>query len=98
MKEYNKAQQDSLKAAYNAAVAELNESKTVGRQLLEQLGAMEDELEKKKAENSKILKDFEDRNEEALNEMDKMVQGKSAFSGMTHLLIFNRIGRCRVVN
>jgi len=75
VKEYNKAQQESLKAAYNTAVAELTESKTVGRQLLEQLGVMEEQLEKKKMENSKILKDFEERNEEALHEMDKMVQG-----------------------
>ena len=78
MKEYNKAQQESLKAAYNTAVAELTESKTVGRQLLEQLGVMEEQLENKKMENSKILKDFEERNEEALHEMDKMVQGKCA--------------------
>ena len=66
---------DRLKAQLNTAVAELNESKNVGRQLLEQLGSMEEELSSKKVENSRILKDFEDRNEEALNEMDKMVQG-----------------------
>ena len=74
-KEDAKAQLNTLKAAYNSADAELNESKNVGRQLLEQLGSMEEELSSKKVENSRILKDFEDRNEEALNEMDKMVQG-----------------------
>ena len=74
-KEDAKAQINTLKAAYNSADAELNESKNVGRQLLEQLGSMEEELSSKKVENSRILKDFEDRNEEALNEMDKMVQG-----------------------
>ena len=74
-KEDAKAQINTLKAAYNSADAELNESKNVGRQLLEQLGSMKEELSSKKVENSRILKDFEDRNEEALNEMDKMVQG-----------------------
>jgi len=48
------------------------------------MAALEDELEAKKKDNSKILRDFEERNEEALNEMDKMVdtfeQEKSLFS------------------
>ena len=68
------SQLTTLKAAYNSSVDELSESKTVGRQLLEQLSSVEEELSAKKEDNAKILKDFEDRNEEALNEMDSMVQ------------------------
>ena len=69
------ASKEDAKAQLNTAVAKLNESKNVRRQFLEQLGSMEEELSSKKVENSRILKDFEDRNKEALNEMDKMVQG-----------------------
>ena len=42
-----KAQISTLKAAYNSAVVELNESKTVGRQLLEQMSSVEEELKAK---------------------------------------------------
>merc|ERR1740128_487469 len=48
------------------------------------MAGLEEELDAKKKDNSKILRDFEERNEEALNEMDKMVdtfeQEKSLFS------------------
>ena len=84
MKEDFTAQQGTLKSAYNSAVAELHESKTTGRQLLQQISAIEEQLESKKTENLKILKDFEDRNEEALNEMDKMVQGFEQEKSLLH--------------
>ena len=84
MKEDFTAQQGTLKSAYNSAVAELHESKTTGRQLLQQISAVEEQLESKKTENLKILKDFEDRNEEALNEMDKMVQGFEQEKSLLH--------------
>ena len=83
-KEDHKAELSTLKAAYNSSVTELSESKNVGRQLLDRMAALEEELDAKKKENSRILRDFEERNEEALNEMDKMVdtfeQEKSLFS------------------
>merc|ERR1719452_318246 len=90
VKEDHKAELTTLKTAYNSAVIELSESKNVGRQLLDRMAGLEDELEAKKKDNSKILKDFEERNEEALNEMDKMVdtfeQEKSLFADqITHL-------------
>ena len=84
MKEDFRAQQATLKSAYNLAVAELQESKTTGRQLLDQMATLEEELASKKVENSKILKDFEERNEEALNEMDKMVQGFEQEKSLLH--------------
>lgn len=84
VKEDHKAELTTIKTAYNSAVTELSESKNVGRQLLDRIAAIEEELEAKKKDNSKILRDFEERNEEALNEMDKMVdnfeQEKSLFS------------------
>ena len=83
-KEDHKAELGTLKSAYNSAVNELSDSKNVGRQLLERMTTLEEELEAKKFENAKILHDFEDRNEESLKEMDKMVdafeQEKSLFS------------------
>ena len=90
VKEDHKAELTTLKTAYNSAVTELSESKNVGRQLLDRMAGLEDELEAKKKDNSKILRDFEERNEEALNEMDKMVdtfeQEKSLFADkITHL-------------
>ena len=66
MREDFAAQQDTLKAAYNSAVTELHQAKTTGRQLLDQITTLEEEVAAKKLENSKILKDFEDRNEESL--------------------------------
>ena len=84
LREDSKAELDTLKSAYNTAVAELTENKAVGRQLLEQIETLEDEISLRKEENSRILKDFEDRNEEALNEMDKMVQGFEQEKSLFH--------------
>ena len=84
VREDSRQQLNTLKTAYNSAVAELTESKEVGRQLLDQMSGLEDDLQAKKEENSKILKDFEERNEEALNEMDKMVQGFEQEKGLLH--------------
>ena len=84
MREDFNAQQATLKSAYNSAVSELHQSKNTGRQLLEQISILEEEVAAKKAENSKILKDFEDRNEEALKEMDKMVHGFEQEKSLLH--------------
>ena len=91
MREDFQAQQATLKSAYNSAVSdldhlrlELHESKTTGRQILDQITILEEEVAAKKLENSKILKDFEDRNEEALKEMDKMVQGFEQEKSLLH--------------
>eukprot|EP00092_Neocalanus_flemingeri_P030806 GFUD01033459.1.p1 GENE.GFUD01033459.1~~GFUD01033459.1.p1 ORF type:complete len:1179 (+),score=455.09 GFUD01033459.1:297-3539(+) len=65
------AQLDTIKSAYNSAVAQLSESKTVGGQLLDQLNKVEAELETKQAENERLMKDFQDRNQEALDDMSK---------------------------
>ena len=65
------AQLDTVKSAYNSAVGELSESKTVGGQLLDQLNKVEAEVKGKKVENERLLKDFQDRNQEALDEMNK---------------------------
>jgi len=71
LKEDHGAQLDTVKSAYNSAVSELAESKTVGAQLLDRLNNVESEVKVKKRENEKLLKDFEDRNQEALDEMRK---------------------------
>jgi hyaluronan-mediated motility receptor len=77
------AQLDNLKSAYNAAVAELGESKGVGRELLARVSGLEHEVEKKRAENDRLLKDFQDRNQEAL---DDMLRARQTFEGETKLL------------
>ena len=71
LKEDHGAQLDTVKSAYNSAVSELAESKTVGAQLLDRLNKVEAEVEIKKRENEKLLTDFQDRNQEALDEMKK---------------------------
>jgi len=80
------AQLDTVKAAYNLAVEELSESKTVGGQLLERLNKVDTEVEAKTAENEKLLKDFQDRNQEALDEMKK---SKDSFEEERKLLSEN---------
>jgi len=72
------AQLDTVKSAYNSAVGELSESKTVGGQLLDQLNKVEAEVKAKKAENERLLKDFQDRNQEALDEMTKSKDNSDA--------------------
>jgi len=65
------AQLDTVKSAYNSAVAELSESKTVGAQLLDRLNKVESEVDTKTVENEKLLHDFQDRNQEALDDIKK---------------------------
>ena len=68
-------QLDTVKNAYNLAVDKLSENKIVVGQLLEWLNEVEAVVEAKTAENEKLLKDFQDRNQEALNEMKKSKEG-----------------------
>ena len=77
------AQLDTLKSAYNAAVGELADGKNVGRELLGRLTHLESELEAKKAENERLLKDFEDKNQEAL---DHMMKARETFDGERRLM------------
>ena len=80
------AQLDTVKNAYNLAVDELSESKTVVGQLLEWMNEVDAVVEAKTAENEKLLKDFQDRNQEALDEMKK---SKEAFEEERKLLTHN---------
>ena len=82
-KEDLNAQLDTLKSAYNAAVGELADSKNVGRELLGRLTHLESELEARKAENERLLKDFEDKNQEAL---DHMMKARETFEGERRLM------------
>ena len=82
-KEDLNAQLDTLKSAYNAAVGELAEGKNVGRELLGRLNHLETELEARKAENERLLKDFEDKNQEAL---DHMMKARETFDGERQLM------------
>ena len=77
------AQLDTLKSAYNAAVGELADGKNVGRELLERLNLLEAELEVKENENERLLKDFEDKNQEAL---DHMLKARETFEGEQKLM------------
>ena len=69
------AQLDTVKNAYNLTVDEISESKTVVGQLLEWLNEVDAVVEAKTAENEKLLKDFQDRNQEALDGMKKSKEG-----------------------
>ena len=53
-------------------MGELHESKTVGGQVLAQMEEAEKERNQLIVENEKLLKDFEERNSEALAEMNDM--------------------------
>ena len=79
-------QLDTVKNAYNFVVDELIENKTVVGQLLEWLNEVEAVVEAKTAENEKLLKDFQDRNQEALDEMKK---SKESFEEERKLLTHN---------
>lgn len=60
----------------------MHESKTVGGQVLAQMEEAEKERNLLRVENEKLLKDFEERNSEALTEMDDM---KTKFDEETKL-------------
>ena len=77
---------DTVKNAYNLAVDEFSESKTVGGQLLARLNKVDPVVEAKTAENENLLKDFQDRNQEALDEMKKSKEGSE---GERKLLLDN---------
>ena len=77
---------DTVKNAYNLAVDEFSESKTVGGQLLARLNKVDAVVEAKTAENENLLKDFQDRNQEALDEMKKSMEGSE---GERKLLLDN---------
>ena len=77
---------DTVKNAYNLAVDEFSESKTVGGQLLARLNKVDPVVEAKTAENENLLKDFQDRNQEALDEMKKSMEGSE---GERKLLLDN---------
>jgi chromosome segregation ATPase len=77
---------DTVKNAYNLAVDEFSESKTVGGQLLARLNKVDAVVEAKTAENENLLKDFQDRNQEALDEMKKSKEGSE---GERKLLLDN---------
>merc|ERR1719397_1186750 len=81
-KEKTESELVNVKQAYNAAVGELHESKTVGGQVLAQMEEAEKERNLLRVENEKLLKDFEERNSEALTEMDDM---KTKFDEETKL-------------
>lgn len=55
----------------------------MGRELLERLTELEEEVEKRTRENERLLKDFQDRNQEAL---DEMLKARETFDGETRLL------------
>ena len=80
------AQLDTVKNAYNLTVDELSESKTVVGQLFEWLNEVDAVVEAKTAENENLLKDFQDRNQEALDEMKKSMEGSE---GERKLLLDN---------
>jgi hypothetical protein len=75
---------DTVKNACNLAVDEFSEGKTVGGQLLAQLNKVDAVDEAKTTENENLLKDFQDRNQEALDEMKKSKEG---FEGERKLLL-----------